>query len=717
MLVLMLHLRTLGGLSVEGPSGPLGGAASQRKALALLALLAPGGPKGTSRDKLAACLWPESPGEKVTHRLTQLLYSLRRDLGVDDLFLGSAELRLNPDVIRTDLQQFTSALESGDFAAAARSYAGPFLEGFFLKDAPEFERWLDAERDRLAERYRAALETLAEEASRRGDRAAAAGWWRQLSRADPLHLPAAVNYLETLDAIGDRTGARRFAQAYEARLRAEFDLPPDPAFLAAAARLAQPSPTPAPMLPPAPAIAVLPFANLTPDQENEYFSDGMTEELTNALTRVPGLRVASRLSAQRYKGQEGDPRLMAEQLGVSALVSGTVRKVGNRIRITAQLVSGADGCHLWAETYERPLDDVFVLQEEVSRAIVAALPLGPDAGPALRREAPTAAVDAYTLYLRGRYAAVKRTPQALALGVEYFEQAIERDPRYALAHAGLAECWALQGFPEFGTAVPLEAMPRAKAAALEALRLDPRLSEAHTWLGVVHLLFDWDWAASEAEFRRALQLRPENAYAQTWYALFLGAMGRHEESIRRVLYAVALEPAAPQIRLSIGRCYFLAGQHPAALETVEAVWRAEPGSPITALWLGRTLSALGRYPEARAYLEQVPPGQRSPYFSAALAAALAGLGQREESLAICRSLRGVQDGVVGSLDLATAFRLLGDLETEMEVLEEMYQSRCGALAFIMSYMTNFGLRGHSRFEALVGRMGFPAVTHPPAGLR
>ena len=227
------------------------------------------------------------------------------------------------------------------------------------------------------------------------------------------------------------------------------------------------------------------------------------------------------ISALRFKGKEDDPRQIAEQLGVSALVSGTVRKVGNRIRMTAQLVSGTDGCQLWSETYDRTLDDVFALQEELARAIVAALPLTPVSGPAPLVRAPTAKVDAYTLYLRGRYSVLKRTAESLALAAEYFEQAIERDPRYALAHAGLAECRMFQGFPEFGEVPPLEVMPKAKAAALESLRLDPRLSEAHTWLGAIHFLFDWDWAEAEAEFRRALQLRPDNAWAEIWYSIFL----------------------------------------------------------------------------------------------------------------------------------------------------------------------------------------------------
>ncbi len=607
----MVRLRALGGLSVEGGEGPPGGAASQRKALALLGLVAGAGARGLSRDKIVAYLWPESPADKAAHRLTQLLYTLRRDLRTEDLFLGSTELRLNPGVIATDVAEFTGALEAGDFVGAARAYGGPFLDGFFLSDAVDFERWVDGERARLAQRYAAAMELLAVEAARRGQLDVAAGWWRQLSQADPLNARVAAKYIEALGAVGDRAGALRFGRIYEALLRAEFDADPDPQVLAALERLKSGPAVSAVPTPTAPAVAVLPFVNLTSDQDNDYFSDGMTDELTNALARVPGLRVASRISAFAFKGRDMDVRQIAEQLAVSMLVAGSVRKVGDRIRLTVQLVSGTDGCHLWSETYDRTLEDVFTLQEELSQAVVRALPLSGAASSTPLVRQPTPVLDAYTFYLRGRYSAYKRTPDALALATEYFEQAVEKDANFALAHASLAECWALRGFPEFGDLPARDAMPRAKAAALDALRLDPRLSPAHTWLGVVHFVFDWDWAAAEGAFRRALQLQPGNAYAETWYAIFLGAIGRHEDSIRHSLYAEALEPAAPQIRLCVPRCYYFARRYEMALECLEDIRRAEPGGLLPTIWTARTLCALGRYADALSETERVPPPQRT----------------------------------------------------------------------------------------------------------
>ena len=422
----MLQLQVLGSTAVTANGGVSGGAAAQRKALALLALLAAAGRRGLSRDRVLAMLWPETPADRANHRLTQLLYSLRRDLDSAELFLGSADLRLNPEALVVDLAEFTAALEVGEFARAVAAYGGPFLDGFFLSDAPDFEHWVEQERARLAQRHSAAVEALARSAATEGDVVAAAGWWGQLAQVEPLNSRVAVCYMEALATAGDRPTALRFARAHETLLREEFDTAPDAAVVAAAERLrCPPAASPAIGTPAAPAIAVLPLANLTPEGEAEYFSDGLTEELANALARVPGLRVASRTSVYALRGKGLDVREIADRLGVSAVVEGTVRKVGNRIRLCARLLDASDGSQLWSDTYDRTLEDVFVLQEELSRAVTAALSVGLGRGTSPSVRPPTNVLDAYTLYLRGRYAAHKRTPEGLSLGIEYSEQAVD----------------------------------------------------------------------------------------------------------------------------------------------------------------------------------------------------------------------------------------------------------------------------------------------------
>jgi adenylate cyclase len=698
----MLRLRTLGGLSLYDGEAPRGGVAAQRKALALLALLAIAGPRGLSRDKLVAYLWPESPADRATHRLTQLIYSVRRDLEAEDLFFGSIDLRLNAGIITTDVARFTAALEAGDFEGAAAAYGGPFLDGFFLSDAAEFDQWLEQERARLAQRHVSALESLARAATARGDLTAAVGRWQELTQTDPLNARITIGYMEALSAAGDRAGALRFARSHEALMRAEFDTEPDPAVVAVVGRLRNPAPATA-----TPAIAVLPFVNLTPERGNEYFSDGMTEELTNALTQVPGLRVTSRTSACTFKGSGLDARQIADRLGVTALVEGSVRMIGNRIRLVAQLVNAADGCHLWSATYDRTLADVFALQEELSQAIVAALPVPATTIPRPLVQPPTRALDAYTLYLRGRYAALKRTVEGLSLGIEYFEQALEKDKGYALAQAGLAECWLLRGFQEFGDLEEREAMPRGKAAALEAVRLDPRLSPAHTWLGVAHLLYDWDWTAAESEFRRAIQLQPENAYAQLWYAVFLGAMGRHDESLRQVHGAESLDPLALAVQLTVARCYYFARRYPEALAYLEGILRAEPEHPLVTIWLARTLCAMGRHADVLHVVEAVPISQRGPNLIANAALALAWLGQGDEARTICRDM-GWGFGATKSSrpppNLASIHALLGDADMAYATLEHAFQRRSSFLPFVLEPVLD-PARRDPRARKLIARLG------------
>ena len=664
----MLQLQVLGTPTVTAGGGACGGAAAQRKGIALLALLAGAGRRGLSRDRVLAALWPETPADRANHRLTQLLYSLRRDLGSAELFLGSTDLRLNPGVLATDLDTFTAALEAGEFERAAAVYRGPFLDGFYLSGAPQFEQWVEEERARLAERQASALEALARAAAAAGDGVAAAGWWRQLAQAEPLNARVAVCYMEALGAAGDRPTALRFAGAYQTLLRQEFDADPDPAVLAAAERLRH--------LPSAPAIAVLPFTNLTPGGESAYFSEGLAEEIGNALARLRGLRVASRTSVYALRDKGLDAREIGERLGVGALLEGSVRKVGSRIRLSVRLVDAADGCQRWSESYERTLADIFTLQEELSSALAAVLPLRHDQTAVRLVPRPTDVVDAYTLYLRGRYAAHKRTPESLSLGVEYFEQAVERDPGYALAHAGLAECWALLGFPEFGNLEWSATGPRARAAALEALRLEPSLALAHLWLGVVHFLYDWDWAAAEAEFRRAVQLDPRDAIAETWYALFLGARGRHDEALRRILHAEALEPLSLSVRLSVGRCYHRAGRYEQARDALAGILKSEPGHRLIMIWLARVLTSMGRADEGVALLERLPPEERTPYVRSVLARSLAMAGRREEALTLCAELeREVAEGRAGALGVVPALAYLGQRERALEYLRESVRRR------------------------------------------
>ena len=272
---------------------------------------------------------------------------------------------------------------------------------------------------------------------------------------------------------------------------------------------------------------MLPFANLSADKENEYFSDGLAEDIIDALTQVPGLRVMARTSAFAFRGKEADVREIGARLNVEHILEGSVRRAGNRIRVTAQLVKASDGYHLWSQRFDREMTDVFAIQDEISQAIVEKLRVRL-AGDRPLVKPHTDNVDAYHLFLRGRHCVLRMTPESLAKGKEYLEQAIALDPDYALAYAGMAEYYFVSAF--WGFMDPKEALPRIKSAAMEALSRDDTLAEAHAVLGVAKGIGDFDWVGAEQEFRRALELNPASPIVRYYYGFYclrpIGTAGR-----------------------------------------------------------------------------------------------------------------------------------------------------------------------------------------------
>ncbi len=455
-------------------------------------------------------------------------------------------------------------------------------------------------------------------------------------------------------------------------------------------------------------IAVLPFINLSPDRENEYFSDGMTEELTTALMRVPGLRVASRSSAFAFKGKDLAARTIGQRLNVDSLVEGTVRKVGTRIRLTAQLVDAAAGFQRWSEAYDRTLEDVFAVQDELARAIASTLAnklVGSASDPLIKPS--TGSLEAYTLYLRGRYVANRRTVEGLRAGIEYLGQAIAHDPAYAAAHAQLAACWALRGFEEFGDLPPCEAMLEAKGAASRALEIDPLLAEAHGWLAVIATLYDWDWADAEARYLRAIELGPEPSLAHVWYAMFLGAMGRHEESIRMILQAEALDPLSHTVHMCVGRCYLFAGEFDKALDQFRATRDMEPGYGLVYAWIGRTLCGKGMYREAAAELEAgMSVAGRAPVMLEVAGYAYGRSGLREKALETLEALRQeASHRYVSPMCEAAILVGIGELDEAFALYDLAYQQRSGFFAFLRVYPArDLPIQSDPRFVALLQQL-------------
>lgn len=319
-------------------------------------------------------------------------------------------------------------------------------------------------------------------------------------------------------------------------------------------------------------VAVLPFENLSGDPAQEYLSDGLTEALETDLAEVRAHRVLSRTAILRYQGTRKPLEEVSRELGVDAFVVGSVARFGDQVRVTAQLIDGRTERHLWASTYERDMRDILGLEDQIAWDIAA--DIGGRIGPAPAQPPRPFDPAAYDLYLKGRFFWNKRDKEGLAKGAEYFQQAIQRNPHYAQAYAGLADCLVLQPF--YDSALP-DTLPRAKAAAERALALDADLAEAHTSVAAVKAVYEWDWAGSEKEFRRAIELNPNYALAHHWYAvLYLAPRGRSQDAMAQMQQALALDPVSPILITDLGWTYFTEGQSDRAIEQYKKALGLDP---------------------------------------------------------------------------------------------------------------------------------------------
>lgn len=350
-------------------------------------------------------------------------------------------------------------------------------------------------------------------------------------------------------------------------------------------------------------IAVLPFANISADEENEYFCDGLSEELLNALSRVGGLKVAARTSAFSFKGKNADAREIGEKLRVGKILEGSVRRSGERLRISVQLVDAENGYHLWSERYDREMRDIFEIQDEITIAVVDALKLellGDEKASVLKKG--TDKPGAYELYLRGLFYLNKRTTAGFERAIEYFEQAIELDADYALAHAGLSDAYVLLASYDGGAKT--DAIGKARTAAADAIRLDESLADAHAALGTILLNFDHDFAAAERAYSRAIELNPNNASVRNVYGQLLSQVGRHEDAIGQIRCALELDPLSLIARWVLGSCLFLAREYAAAADELRSAIAAEPDFALAHYPLAAVHMATGSLAECINELEK-----------------------------------------------------------------------------------------------------------------
>jgi eukaryotic-like serine/threonine-protein kinase len=452
-------------------------------------------------------------------------------------------------------------------------------------------------------------------------------------------------------------------------------------------------------------IAVLPFVNSSADPENEYLCDGVTDELINALTKVEGLRIASRTSVFALKGKPQDIRAIGALLGVSAVLEGTVRKSGDRLRITVQLAAADDGRTLWSERYDRLLDDVFAVHDEISRTIVSTLRttfLAEIADPTPQRY--TDNVQAYSLYLKGRFCWNKRSQEGVREAIAYFEQAIDHDPGYTLAYSGLSDSYALQ--VDYRGVPVTEGYELARRYALKALELDDNLPEAHTSLAWVQFAHDWDWGGAERSYRRALELNPAYATGHHWYSFVLLATGQAEQALVEAHTALELDPSSLSVRRGLGWLYYYTRRYESAVYHLRRAIAMNPTSEDTYRVLGLVLTQQGAYDEAeRAFREAITLSPDLSYATAGLAHVLALRGRRREAEGLLAELEArARDRYVSPVAFCIGHLGLRNIDQLFHWLERAYQDRRGWLAYLKVEPMFDAVKDDPRFATFVKRM-------------
>ena len=704
----MITVQLLGGATLRSGDAPISGPPAQRHRVALLTLIVAAWPQALSRDRAMSLLWPERDTANARRLLNLAVHVLRSALGEDAITSTGDGLLLNPSLLSCDLHELRAAIDADASERVVRLYTGPLLDGFHLDDSTDFGYWLDERRTEINHAYVGALLALARRQEQSGDVHARVGTCRRLVAADPHSAVYAKALMNALDAAGDRAGAIRHASDHASRRHADLDLEPHPDVVALAEQLrAAPTRRQAPLSRSVPAkspsVAVLPFLNLSADAESEYFADGITEDVIAHLSKIRALKVISRTSVMPFKQRQHSLKEIGTTLGATTLLDGTIRHVGDRVRIVAKLIDVETDKHLWADTYDRQLTDIFSIQTDVALQIAAALKaeLSPDEDIRVRKE-PTSDLHAYKLFLQGRQWFVRYTTESYLRAIDCFERAIARDPTFARPWANLAEAYTEMA--ESGSTEPDVAYEHAAAAAANALRLDPDLAAAHWAAGHIKMVRDFDWAGAEQEFKRALELSPSDDDTLDLYGRLCAGLGRYDEAIalqRRAHEldplahrmdvvtsllragrfdqaaiegkdAVDLEPGYDRARATLGWAYFLSGKKDEGLAELEAAVAISPGNTMWLGQLGQANAMAGNTVKAREILKQLEERALATY--------------------------------VSPYHFAYVYTGLGDFDRAMDWLERAVEQRTGPAFSIKGSFLLTRLHEHPRFRAMLRKM-------------
>jgi len=457
-------------------------------------------------------------------------------------------------------------------------------------------------------------------------------------------------------------------------------------------------------------IAVLPFQNRSTESDTEYLSDGLAESLIYRLSQLPNLKVSPTSSVFRYKGKEVDPIKVGQELGVSAVLAGRIVQRGDNLTISAELVDVRYNKLLWGEQYDRKMSDLLATQREIAREIVDKLKLSVSGQEKGLAKHYTESNEAYQFYLKGRFYWNKRTEEAFQKALEYFQQAIESDPNFALAYSGLADTYNLLGGPEAGgDRPPNEMLPKAKAAALKALEIDDSLAEPHVSLAHVKYYYDRDWATAEREFKRAIELNPNYSVAHHWYAIYLSVVGRFPEALAEMKRAHELDPLSLSINAWVGRILALAGQYDQAVEQLRKTVEMDPNFSLAHLRLCSLYAEKGMHDEAISECGQLLKlSGGKPLGIATLAHAYAVMGKREEAQKnLAELLQLSKQRFVSPASIAIIYVALGDKDQAFVWLEKANEVRDLNVVRLKWDPRYASLRKDPRFNDLVRRIGIP----------
>ena len=455
---------------------------------------------------------------------------------------------------------------------------------------------------------------------------------------------------------------------------------------------------------PAKSIAVLPFDNLSEDKSNAYFAEGVQDEILTRLAKVADLKVISRTSTQHFKSAPDNLPQIAKQLGVMNILEGSVQKANDQVRVNVQLINALTDAHLWAETFDRKLTDIFAVESEIAKTIADTLQakLTGSEKTAMSKK-PTANPEAYELYLKGRFFWNKRTSADLRKAVDYFNQAIAKDSNYALAYAGLADAFAM--YPDYGVEAPADAYPRAKSAAMKALELDNTLGQPHAALGLVYANFEHDFAKSIGEFERVAQLDPNYATAHQWINTGLEPTGQFDRSIAETKHAIELDPLSLIINADLAYSYFNARRFDDALAQSQKTLEIDPSFHVARGYLGLALQFKGQLAEAIPEFRTAAASNDEPFSQALLGQALARAGMRDEAQRILSRLEErARDHFVTGWSLAVIRLALGDKEGALAALDLALQQHAPEIVLIKYDPLFDDLRGDPHFEALVQKV-------------